>query len=178
METSVRPYESDIFGTPWSINTKARSQILERAVNCAVKADAEKKNNQDMLSSIQTLEGANPDKYRKWTPLPIWSCTNMSLQQTVEPMMHLLFLGLMKNNTLEIQDWAALRKQFSYMRQSLREALQPISDIKLSWCKTQPYKGDKLGGWVSENFLAFARIAPWAYSTIGEWKDDPPFEKP
>jgi hypothetical protein len=84
----------------------------------------------------------------------------------------------MKNNCFLIQEWAAMRNQYSAMRRELEERTIALEQLHLGWCKVQPYRGEKLGGWVSENFMAFARISPWVYSCLHSLKDDPPFEPP
>jgi hypothetical protein len=44
--------------------------------------------------------------------------------------------------------------------------LDMIKLKNLSWCKVLPYSEGKFGGWVSENFLAIARIADWFFSIL------------
>jgi hypothetical protein len=38
----------------------------------------------------------------------------------------------------------------------------------LDWSKCLPYKTGKLGGWVSKNYLAAARLISWFYRPILE----------
>ena len=114
-----------------------------------------------------------PDKHGEWKYPAMWD-SGIHLQQVTEPCMHLLFLGLMKNNCFQIQEWAAMRNQYSAMRRELEQRTIILEQLHLGWCKIQPYRGEKLGGWVSENFMAFARISPWVYSCLHTLEDDPP----
>ena len=92
--------------------------------------------------------------------------------------MHQLFLGLMKTACFEVQNWAALRKKYSTMRTALELMTIEVQKLRLSWCKIEPYRGEKLGGWVSENFMGFSRIAPWFYSCLHWLEEDAPFVNP
>jgi hypothetical protein len=67
-----------------------------------------------------------------------------------------------------------MRNQHSAMRRELEQRTIILEQLHLGWCKIQPYCGEKLGGWVSENFMAFARISPWVYSCLHTLEDDPP----
>ena len=114
-----------------------------------------------------------PDKHGYWKYPAMWD-SGLDMQQITEPCMHLLFLGLVKNNCFQIQEWAAMRNQYSAMRRELEKRTTVLEQLHLGWCKIQPYKGEKLGGWVSENFMAFARVAPWLYSCLHSLEEDPP----
>ena len=94
--------------------------------------------------------------------------------------MHLLFLGLVKNDVFEYQLWATRQKKGKSLRAGLLSMTQEVERLHLSWCKVQPYKGDKLGGWYSENFVGLARVLPWAHSCTASLTTDqnPPFDKP
>ena len=55
---------------------------------------------------------------------------------------------------------------FSTLKKKLFEKVNLVHKLRLSWCKCQPHKGEKLGGWAHENFLGMARILPWAHEEI------------
>jgi hypothetical protein len=57
--------------------------------------------------------------------------------------------------------------------------LNPLVKFKLGWLKLLPYKGDRLGGWVSENYVSFCRISRWFYLILDELKpDNEPYKDP
>lgn len=163
--------------TTLCMNNDTVSEIVECAKNVSKKRCAEQTNDQETLNACITLQSVDPVKFTKWNPLPIWS-SGLSLQQSTEPCMHQLFLGVEKNMAFLIQDWAALRNKYSSLQRELCILTNQIESLHLSWCKVQPYKGDKLGGWVSENFRAFSRLSPWVYSSLYWISEDPPFQKP
>ena len=89
-------------------------------------------------------------------PRHLGQWTYLATGTVTEPCMHLLFLGLMKNNCFQIQEWAAMCNQHSAMQRELEKRMVVLEELHLGWCKIQPYRGEKLGGWVSKNFMAFA----------------------
>ena len=124
-------------------------------------------------STIESIEQSVKEDY-EWQAPPVWD-SGLDVQQTVEPCMHQLFLGVTKTIVFEVHTWATANKQYSSLRRKLTTKNEDVLKLKLTWCKVQPYKGDELGGWVSENYLAFARILPWAMSSLeeGEAMDEP-----
>ena len=161
----------------YCINTEAQDNILSCASNCAVRLKAASEGDNAVTEACEDNAAREPHKWKLWEHPPMWD-TTLDLQQSTEPCMHLLFLGAEKSITFEIQDWAAMRNKYSSLRRQLEKMNDEVERLHLSWCKVQPYKGEKLGGWVSENFVGFARIAPWAYSCLHFLEDDPPFEPP
>ena len=157
------------------INTQSQDELITCATNSATRKKAEEENNAEILSACDALMVEEPNKHGEWKYPPIWN-SGINLQQVTEPCMHLLFLGLMKSNAFQIQEWAALRNKYSAMRRELEQRTVILEQLHLGWCKIQPYRGEKLGGWVSENFMAFARISPWVYSCLPTLRDDPLFE--
>jgi len=139
----------------FGLNTEAQKEIIDNALNCRVLKDAINENNQTVIDDCNSVKQLHPKKYELWKWPPIWD-TKLSIQQSPEPCMHQLFLGLVKTMCFEIQDWTALRNKYSSMRRVLEIMTLDVQKLRLSWCKIEPYRGEKLGGWVSENFLGFA----------------------
>ena len=162
----------------YCLNTDAREELIECASNCAIRENAIRDNDQTTAQAAEELMAEEPHKHAKWNYPAIWD-SGLNIQQIAEPCMHLLFLGIMKNVTIsDIQDWATQQNKGASIRRELLQMTSEVEQLHLSWCKVQPFKGEKLGGWVSENFMGFARIAPWAYSCIERIREDPPFIAP
>ena len=155
------------------LNTQSQDELIQCASNSATYKKAQDDNNAKVLAACNALMIEEPEKHGEWKYPAMWD-SGLNLQQVTEPCMHLLFLGLMKNNCFLIQEWAAMRNQYSAMRRELEERTIALEQLHLGWCKIQPYRGEKLGGWVSENFMAFARISPWVYSCLQKLDNDPP----
>ncbi len=155
----------------YCINSASQTGIIKCGTNCKTRERVIAEGNPALVSALEFLIEATPADYQQWQYPAIWE-SNLNLQQFTEPCMHLLFLGCCKSMVFEYQKWARLSNKFSALRRGLLEATQEIENLHIGWCKVQPYKGDKLGGWVSENFLGFARIAPWAYSGLSDLIED------
>ena len=96
-----------------------------------------------------------------------------------EPIMHELFLGIEKNLAIDtVAEWAIMAKCSTYLNHELLICTEAIEKLRLSWCKVQPWKGEKLGGWIAENFVGFARINLWGYKCLTHVQREPPFEAP
>ena len=159
------------------MNTGTIKSIVDCAQNVRKKKLAIESDDKEKLKSWEILHNADPSKYEQWKPLPIWN-SGLDLQQTTEPAMHELFLGVTKSVISETQEWCSLRHKFATLKRYLGERNRAIMELHLSWCKIQPYAGDKLGGWVSENYMGFARIIPWAYAGLNDLASDKPFIAP
>jgi hypothetical protein len=83
----------------------------------------------------------------------------VELHQHLEVIMHLLFLGVVKTTIQMIQEWT--KNKFG-----IEITLESIQYFQLDWCRGLSYNAGKLGGCVSENYLAAARLLPWLFSRL------------
>jgi hypothetical protein len=65
-----------------------------------------------------------------------------------------------------IQAWCDLRGCTTTFTKHASSTLQSLDDLGISWMVCVPYTGSKLGGWISENYLALARLNYWFYSML------------
>ena len=56
--------------------------------------------------------------------------------------------------------------------------LESVKLLGITWCRCQPYKTGKLGGWILENYMAGARLMNWFYSEIDNIASDLFYEEP
>ena len=141
-------------------STKTIASIIECASNVLKGIQVQREDDEEGVEAWDALHENEPSKYEKWKPPACWN-SGLEVQQSVEPSMHQLFLGLVDTVMGEVQSWCSLRRKFESMKAAVDKRNRLIMELHLSWCKTQPYTTDKLGGWISENFLGFARIMPW-----------------
>jgi len=80
--------------------------------------------------------------------------------------MHLLLLGIQKTTMKKIKKWHSLQRSGTNFINYTSGKLDHIQKLNITWCKAMPYKSGKLGGWVSENYLAMTRLNKWFYSGI------------
>ena len=102
-----------------------------------------------------------PDKYSHWKGGPFWN-SNLQLFQFVDVLMHLLFLGVTKSTKNLIYDWITQTKRINGYNLFANNIFSEISGMGLEWCKLLVAKS----GWVSDNYIAFARICKWFYYPI------------
>jgi len=86
--------------------------------------------------------------------------------------MHLLFLGIVKATTELVNSWLASKGWNLMVISRTNITMDIIRNLNLTWCRTLS-KWSKLGsrklcttGWVSENYLAIARLYVWYYSEL------------
>ncbi len=56
--------------------------------------------------------------------------------------------------------------------------LEAVGKLHLNWCVAIAFNGSKFGGWVSENYLALARLAEWFFSLLPFLTPGPPYRDP
>ena len=117
------------------------------------------------VDSINYLRKVSPEKFEMWPIPPLWR-RGVDLDQHIDVPMHLLFLGVVKTCIRTVQSWCTLRGKSNELTGHLNLLLDPIQQLSLSWMPVIPYSGGKLGGWISENYVALAKISPWFYSQI------------
>jgi hypothetical protein len=152
--------------TKYCLNSHSQDEICDRSYNCEkIYKSKDPSLPEEERLAAEELQRLQPEKYSQWRHPAIWD-SGLSIQQVTEPMMHLLFLNIFKNTALELHQWAAHRHKLTVLRSHLLKSSTILERLHLDWCKVLPYVGDKLGGWVSENYLGFARVAPWVYSYL------------
>ena len=107
-----------------------------------------------------------PRQYEKY-PLPKVWFHPMGIESFIDAPMHLLFLGVMKDVHRNTMAWC---KQLNIESMSMRHFsayFNSLFEMKLEWLKIIPIGEGSFSGWVSENWLAYARIMKWLYSIIG-----------
>jgi hypothetical protein len=112
---------------------------------------------------LRQISNKHPDLLEdKPCPGP-WN-SPITLHQRIDVIMHLLFLGVMKSSAFLIRDWTKLKERGTAFATYVKNTLQTIPTIP--WCAAAAYTGDKLGGWISENYMALARLSKWFYCQL------------
>ncbi len=118
---------------------------------------------EDEVSILRDIANRFPDLLDN-QPYPGNWCSPVTLDQRIDVIMHLLFLGITKSTVFMIRDWTKLKEKGTAFTNYVRTTLQNAPSI--SWCATAAYTGEKLGGWISENYMALARLSKWFYSRL------------
>ena len=120
---------------------------------------------------VQTQLNENPSDYEDWIVPSSWR-RNMELEDHVDVIMHLVFLGIVKKVTMKIHKWGECRHQFSPLISYMTKICDSFLHLNLSWIHIIKYTGRKMGGWVSENYIGLSRIFKWEYSFIDQIAPD------
>ena len=149
------------------LNTSIIKNVTENAWNVIIYKEAVQRKKEDPITyKILSEEKMNhPSRFECWKIPSYWSRPS-KLDHHVDVIMHLLLLGIQKTMMKTIKTWQTTSGvQASFFRHT-KGLLESIQKLNLSWCKTVPYKEGKLGGWVSENYLAMARLNKWFYAAL------------
>lgn len=153
-------------------NIRAYNQAKEKL------ATEDNEANRALVESFEEDRVLSPEKHQAWQYPAIWDSDLDLHVHCHQAGMHLLFLGIAKTMVWVIQAWATGRKKYTTLQKSIKQSSTRLEALKLSWLKIQAYQGPKLGGWVSENFMAFAHVLPWLYSSIEDLPDDDTYVLP
>ena len=110
---------------------------------------------------IQVDQVKQPQQYKFWEGGPYWK-SNLNLNQFVDVLMHLLFLGITKSTRELVYNWISQNKRLKGYKIFANHIFKHIADMGLDWCKLLV----ATSGWVSDNYIAFARICKWFYYPI------------
>ena len=98
--------------------------------------------------------------------LPSLWTRKSELSNHVDVPMHLIFLGVVKATINMIKDWIKIRGHSQGYQKYSNQSLTGFPFVQ--WCVVNSFSGEKLGGWVSENYLAFSRLLKWFYCNCGD----------
>ena len=155
------------------LNSTITKDVIENAWNIIIYKDAEEKKEEDPVTfeMLSKEKEKHPSRF-ECLKLPSYWSRQSKLDHHIDVIMHLLLLGIQKTLMKTIKSWQTTSGvQASFFRHT-KGMLESIQDLNLSWCKTVPYKEGKLGGWVSENYLAMARLNKWFYASLDMMKMD------
>ena len=157
------------FLTVHGVNTEACNAVLERANNCLSltmeKAYFDTNGPTIDYDSLLKRQREQPEMFERWSFPALWN-RGCDLDQHIDVAMHLVFLGVMKTTIIKITEWLKIRVKHAAFTVYANGIFESVQRYGLNWCRTMPYKNGTLGGWVSENFLAAARLCQWFYSQI------------
>ena len=66
--------------------------------------------------------------------------------QSIDVIMHLLFLGMVKTVVIRIDEWLKLRGKSERFLSCAHHYLSAVSELQLSWCEVIKFSGGKMAG--------------------------------
>lgn len=123
--------------------------------------------NQKSSKSYLKIEGLSSKIYDKITSqeslqLPsVWR-RGTELKSYIDAPMHQLFLGIGKTVINDIICYMTKNFKRKYFFEVMgSENIKDIGKLSLDWCKLITFGQQSMGGWVSENIMAYCRIIKW-----------------
>lgn len=124
-----------------------RSHLLETTID-------------ELKADLLQMRMENPEMFARVPKPSTWIRSGVEMKHHLEAIMHLLLHGVTKD-TMELIDDTLTRKYAnSSFATMVKEHIKPLLEIKCNWLKLRQYG---LGNYIAENYLAYARIAPWLY---------------
>ncbi len=161
------------------VNNEAVAKVTEHALNERIYAYAEM-HQEDMPRQYHYLKLHKerfPQKYQKWAYPATWT-RQVDLDQHIDVPMHLLFLGVTKTTIKRIMEWTKYKNKHNSFLRMTNGVLESVTKLHIDWCVTIALNGVKFGGWVSENYLAMARLSRWYFSTLPHLRSGPEYTDP
>ena len=161
--------QTNAFLRTYAINEESAKGIIKHAESCWLKKEAIRLRDDDphFYATVQECVAAAPLDFEIWTPPAPWTM-GLELDQVVDVIMHLLFLGVCKTLFDDILTWAGKEGKTPPLLKFANGILESISNLRVDWCRPQPYKKGECGGWVSSDYLCLAKLMPWFFSMIDE----------
>ena len=171
---------AELFLAYYGLNTKAQEQILRCAQNvrALIALTAAGSESSEDYQLILDRKSKYPEEFERWVPPTFWK-RRLDLDGQIDAPMHLLFLGAVQGITGFVHSFLAKHGKFANFMRVAKDRLTCLVKFKLNWMKLLPYKGDALGGWVSENYVSLARISKWFYLIVDDLSmDEEPYKDP
>ena len=107
-----------------------------------------------------------PGKYEKWVDGPYYDGP-LKIYQFINCIMYLLFLGVVKTTKVVITDWINIKYKNNSYNVMKKYMYRTIPFFKFDWCKIIEAES----WWVSDNYLAYCRLAKRIYHPITTFKE-------
>jgi hypothetical protein len=163
---------------------------VEKTIDSMTRQDRRQRWNKTTASCYLSSEGINGDLIEKVaeyakrrlqatdrnvSELPTWSNPifwrrGVSLASHIDVPMHLIFLGIVKATVGTINEWCSKYGWNLIVDSRTNISLDTIKKLNLNWCRSIPLwksantRELSTSGWVSENYLAMARLLVWYYT--------------
>lgn len=150
--------QCEVFLKVEGINLDLIKRFRQHANRANVLAEADDELKAELLNE-------NPEMFARVPKPSTWLRSGVEMKHHLEAMMHLLFHGVTKDTTVLIDDTLTRKYANSSFATMVKGHLKPLLEIKCNWLKLRQYG---LGNYIAENYLAYARIAPWLYQNYEE----------
>lgn len=162
------------------VDSSAQKKHLAIAHNRRTMEEAN--NASELPTEVREDYCTHPERYDVSYSPPAWRVPGVTIDHCVEAIMHILFLGVVKDVLLLTHDWltcSSLSKEGFLRLVGGAKVVETVESLSISWCRARGY-GDtgKFGGKVSEHYLADARLLPWIMLWLQKTSVKPPYVEP
>lgn len=130
-----------------------------------------------LFETIEYLRKKAPEHFKMFPGKACWD-KGLDVENYIDVLMHLLFLGLTKTVLETVHDYLVRKNKFKAFIERVNGRLETIDALGLHWARLQGYRKGSFGGWVSENYLDFTRFMLWFFSDMTDLLSDPAFVEP
>jgi len=154
--------------------SRQRNRWTKQVASCFLSTEGVNSEMIDLISDhVKRLRRAIASNTREpiWNNPSLWN-RGVPLSTHIDAPMHLIFLGIVKSTISVVNEWIASKGWNIMIESRTNTTLDVISSLNLTWCRSLPqWRGQKskvlsTTGWVSENYLAMARLFVWYYSEV------------
>jgi len=118
----------------------------------------------------------HPNDFVPWKGLESWRCPGSDLDDHLDAIMHLLFLGIVKSFLQQVVEWVKMQRMNTSFSVAVEGILEKVKSLGVSSFKVTKWGKGTFGPWVSENFLGCSRLMKWHLSLLAHLKPtDPEF---
>jgi len=102
-----------VFLSAHSLNGESITTALGHARNAKKLREAEKQSEEtEEFQRLKDRKEECPDQFEPWKGPAAWQCEGVELDDCIDAIMHLLFLGIVKSTLQHTVEWLKLKKSF------------------------------------------------------------------
>ncbi|KAL7559212.1 hypothetical protein ACA910_013107 [Epithemia clementina (nom. ined.)] len=109
---------------------------------------------------------------------PVTWDSDADINDNVDVVMHLLFLGIVKSAIEQTTKWLKNQMKYGSFVKTTDGLLDMVQHLNLDWCRVLGFQRGKLGGCVLENYLGFAHLPLCFFSMIDTVAIDEKYQEP
>ena len=146
----------------------------------SIQRSVEEKDNGDkerhIYELLQRKKRTDPSQFRMWKVPSAWG-RNLDFSTNLDVIMHLCFLGCTHTTTDIIRKYLKRRGKHAKFLERVAGRLEMIESLKLVNFKAHGFT-HKNGSWVSEQWVALAKVMQWFFSDISLCGKEKQYEEP
>ena len=149
------------------INKKTQQKIYDNAMIRKTLKEEEKDASSRIGSLLQSESVMNNNTFKKYEGPAAWET---EINRHIDAPMHLLFLGLAKTSFQTIDNVLKVHHVFHQFEQKTRKHFNDMTKLSIDWCVLVKKNSGNFTNWISENYVAIARLSIWIYAQIKDIK--------